>query len=426
MRALAFALSLPLVGCADNVLDLYQSHRDAALAEPGPLPASWDPEISVVLSPTLVSTMLKTSLDRSLRDVEPIDVRGVARVTPRAEVKRIELVETDCKECIGFRAKVQGKARIVAGRLDHEVPFEGRIRASLRFESSPADNGRMVTAKLTKVERFELDAEGPRGLSLDLDRVMGEWAEDLVARVPGMEVAEVGGDDIPIRDLRLLPSGRGLRLDLLTTAAAGEPLKVKLAPPDDGWLMAVSEGTMLSFARRAAFEEGEISMDVHAEPMSLDLDGAGFKMGLRLWRLSGSGWWRDYEVSGGVALTNKLVRLTPTGVVEVGASKGAALADPLAALGQSLILKSIEEAAAQAIPVTAGSVVDGLHLNVVVSGVEGREDALVVSGTATVRENARSAPTRTNQTGSSSSGDRRGTSGSTSGGKKPASGAKTR
>jgi hypothetical protein len=78
------------------------------------------------------------------------------------------------------------------------------------------------------------------------------------------------------------------------------------------------------------------------------------------------------------------IKLVPKDVVEGEKSKGATLVDPLAALGEGYILKTIEEAIATTIPGRQTSKAGGLKTDVKVKSLEGRAGVLVVDGTITV------------------------------------------
>ncbi|MCB9762900.1 MAG: hypothetical protein H6739_24075 [Alphaproteobacteria bacterium] len=391
MRPMLCAL-LALSACTEDVTALYNTHRDYALEGAGAVPRSWKPEVSLSLSPALVSAMLETGLNQAAHEVEPVEVGRVATVTPTATVQRIELVEdADCDDCITFRARLKGDARIKAGSLKQTLPFTAKIRASLRFETRADGSSRWIEARATAVDRVELEIGEGNTLRVDLDQALEKWGEQLIAEVPPYAVAELGGDDLVVRDLRLLPQGQGLRIEVLTNAAHGGALKKTSDLPDSGWQALIAEPTLLDFARREAFNRGEIAMGVHAEPTALDVDGDRFTLDLRLWRLEGNGWWRDYRIEGALAVQGKLVTFKPEAVGEIDKSDGAELADPLAALGQSLILDAIQDAAAQAVPAAERSRVDGLELAVVVREAKGQGDALLLAGDATLQTARRGA-----------------------------------
>ena len=261
------------------------------------------------------------------------------------------------------------------------------LRGSLQITTRAAEDvqGRAVFARLTKIERLDFSLDQSGGLGFSLEDTLEGWGADLARETPELSLGGFGGDDLPLRDLRVRSASGALLVELLTDAAHGGPLYAPPTPPAGGWAVAVSEATLLDHARRAAFEMGEISMEVWAEPTSLDLDGGEFALGLRLWRLKGKGWWRDYIIRGDLSLVNQVLKLQPKEVQEGERSQGAALVDPLALLGESLILRVIEDAAAQSVPIGQATSVGGLALKAKVTQAEGIADALLLSGDATVR-----------------------------------------
>ena len=111
------------------------------------------------------------------------------------------------------------------------------------------------------------------------------------------------------------------------------------------------------------------------------------ELGLRLWRTSGKGWWRDYTVSGPVTLTKSRIKLKAEDVREDGKSKGAVLADPLAALGEGIILRAIENSVAAAIPTSQAATSRGIKTTVTVTDLSGATDGvLTLRGTLTAGE----------------------------------------
>ncbi|MBK9367809.1 MAG: hypothetical protein IPN01_16065 [Deltaproteobacteria bacterium] len=292
-----------------------------------------------------------------------------------------------CPQCVGFNGKLTGKAKVEAMGFTKTLPFTAALRGSLQISTRAAEDaqGRAVFARLTKIDRLDFALDQSGGLGFSLEDTLESWGTDLARETPELSLGAFGGDDLPLRDLRVRSASGALLVELLTDAAHGGPLYAPPTPPAGGWAVAVSEATLLDHARRAAFEMGEISMEVWAEPTSLDLDGGEFALGLRLWRLKGNGWWRDYTIRGDLSMVNQVLKLQPKEVQEGERSKGAALIDPLALLGESLILRAIEDAAAQSVPVGQSTSVGGLTLKAKVTQAQGVADALVLSGDATVR-----------------------------------------
>lgn len=385
---LALAALTSLTGCAAGVHELFETRKAYGLERATAAPDErWSAEAVVTLSEPLVQAVLAEALDAALKDLPPFDAK-LARVTPQATLSALSLTDVPgCAQCVGFNGKLTGKAKVEAMGFTKNLPFTAALRGSLQVSTRPADDakGRAVFARLTKIERLEFSLDQSGSLGFSLSDSLESWGTDLAKETPELGLGGFGGDDLPLRDLRVRSANGALLVELLTDAAHGGPLYAPPTPPTGGWAVAVSEATLLDHARRAAFELGEISMEVWAEPTSLDLDGGEFALGLRLWRLKGKGWWRDYIIRGDLTLVNQVLKLKPREVQEGERSKGAALVDPLALLGESLILRVIEDAAAQSVPVGQSTSVGGLALKAKVTQAQGVADALVLSGDATIR-----------------------------------------
>ena len=74
------------------------------------------------------------------------------------------------------------------------------------------------------------------------------------------------------------------------------------------------------------------------------------------------------------------IAITANDVQKVDTSPGAALVDPLAALGQSLILKVVEEALTTTIPAAADHQQGEATLAIRIQGIRGLDDAITING----------------------------------------------
>ena len=90
-------------------------------------------------------------------------------------------------------------------------------------------------------------------------------------------------------------------------------------------------------------------------------------------------------MSGEAVVRGNGVRLTPDEVVEVDKSRGAAWADPLAALGEGVILKSIERAANTSAPALHRERAGNLRFTVEIRRVDGNDDVVTLGGDLTVK-----------------------------------------
>jgi hypothetical protein len=153
----------------------------------------------------------------------------------------------------------------------------------------------------------------------------------------------------------------------------------------EGIRVSVSETALLGLARRAAFERGELTMQVYADPRALVVDGQRFALTLRLWRLVGRGWWRDYSVSGTLAIEGGKLRMKADDVAEIAQSPGAGIVDPLAALFEGQVLSAIEESVQQSLPAAHAQRVGDVRFRAAARSVSGKDGTLTVEAALDVK-----------------------------------------
>lgn len=381
----AILLTLLLAACAGNIQELYEAHRLYALERATQVPEGWLPEANIQLSQAMVEQALNVALAQSLADMKPIDLK-LATVRPRLRLGRLELVEDkSCPDCVGFKARLEGTVTATVAGVDTSLPLGLDLGAGLRFTTADQGGLRELRVQPARLSSFALDGQSKLGLGISLNDTLQGWAADLLKQVAPVSLGSFGGAELPLLDLRVRSRGASLSVELLTDAAHGAPLSQSPTAPKSGWVARISEATLLDHARRAAVGLGEIAMDVYVEPTALDVDGERFTLGLRVWRLSGLGWWRDYTVHGTLGVTGERLTLAAERVEAGDRSPGARLADPLSTIGERLILKAIEDAAQQALPANQTSAVSELRLLVQVLSATGQGDALELGGSAELR-----------------------------------------
>src|SRR5262249_27318106 len=112
--------------------------------------------------------------------------------------------------------------------------------------------------------------------------------------------------------------------------------------------------SLLEIAQAEAFKQGPMTYGLLAEPTALDFSGDKFDVGIRLWKTTGHGWWRDYSITGTWALAGEDFTMNPTHVEEKGHSPGAAVADPLIAMTNGLVQHAIKSALKTTTPANSG------------------------------------------------------------------------
>jgi len=374
---------LLLLACsAEDVTAEFEARKAAALGPPAPLEAGWEQEVVLLLGEEVVTRMVTGAVDAELAKAKPVDVAGVGKVKLKTTLEDLKLVKAQCDGCVGVRGRLEGTANFKVGKVKKTLPLTVKFKGQVEFASIDAGlRGRNLVMSLRKIQDLEVEVGS---FGAQLGKPLRTWSQELLEEIEDVDLGPVGSKDLPLRDVRLQGSPQGLRIEAL--ASCVEPCGTSVDPDwgGEGFQVVVSEGLLLDTARKTAFEEGDISgehaLDIWAEPTSLDVDGDRFEMELRLWRIEGSGWWRDYTLRGPLALERGHLKLSADELEEVDKSDGAAVVDPLAWLGEWLILDTMAESAHGAFPARDAFVVGDLQLTTTLKELNGEGDALVLAG----------------------------------------------
>jgi hypothetical protein len=380
---------LVMLGCAGNISALYEASREEALRPAGVAGDSWSPDIRARIRPSQLQSFATAALDAGLLAWEkPTTVRGPfgisATLTPSATVEQLRvIVGSDCESCLSVTGNLAGSARWEVGGMGGNIPFTARIAADVALALEPVGDGYRLRGRVSDIKRVKLTSD-LAALRVDLTGAVGDWARSGLASAPAFTVAELGGDKLPLRAATLRLKSDGIFIDALSDVTGGPVSAGSGALPDGvDWEVRVSEATVAAMLRRAAFEAGSVGYDVAIDPQSIDIEGDRFTMGLRLWRLAGRGWWRDYDVTGAVGVKRQKLSLEADAAEEVGKSPGAGLADPLALIAERKILDAIVDNLQQAVPGARRASIRGLKVAAVTKDFSGEGEAVVLRGTLT-------------------------------------------
>lgn len=387
---------LLLLACSNPELQAdYDARKTAALSDPGAPSSGWQAEGALRLSAELLEELMAASIKAESKAAEPIDLKGMGTVKPVLTLDSFKLVDGDCKTCIGAQGTLSGNATIKVAGIKKKIPFTADFTLDMTFETEARAHKdgsalRHIILKPSKVRKLKVELSAA-GKALDLDQYLKTYGEQVLERIEPVDLGDLGGPELHLRDVRVKEEGGVMRIELLTDAPKGAPIKSWPEVPDTGFQVVMSEEALLSIARREAFALGEVSpgTGIFAEPTSLDLEGMGFEMGLRVWRLDGSDWWRDYTLKGDLSIVKEELVLKASSVEEGDKSKGAGIADPLALIGEAYIMRILQDSAQGALPGSEQFEVGSSSWNVVLEDAQGVGDNLVMSGRIKVGKKGR-------------------------------------
>jgi hypothetical protein len=387
-RLLAALPLLALTACTPDIIGMYEAEKSAALAAATTRPAEWEPDLVLQIAGPDFEDAVESSIKAALaKEQEPLVVSlglGLeAKLRPVFSIEEASVKAADtCPSCLSFDAMIVGKAVWSLGPASGTVPLDVGAQGVFALEVT---DGKVIEAVPRAVTAVRVRVTDLAGLQVNPSRQIQEWlTEKLSGRLPRIRVVELDTAGLPLLDLRLRNQGGAVRVEALTDVPGTRPVG-PVEAPTEGVRVAISEAALTGLARRAAYDKGELTMDVYADPLALHVDGSAFTMDLRLWRLVGRGWYRDYKVYGDLSVEGGKVKLTAKRTEDIGHSRGAGLVDPLAALFQGVILESITDSVSQSLPATQRQDLGMVQLRAETTRVVGSNGALVVDGTLRVR-----------------------------------------
>ena len=380
-----------LMGCAGNIHELYEQEKSAVL-HPTPLPRGddWQGDVRIRISPESLSELSQSALDAGLlawKKKLTLDtpLGTIASVRPRAQVTQLRVsTGGSCADCLSLAGALKGEAKWKVGPLSGEVPFTARLAGDLSVSIARDGKDWAIMGELDDLSRLKLNSVSVG--KVDISDLLQQWGKDAAEATPAFRISTLGGEDLPLRAVRLSVDERGLGLEALTDVNGGRPIADSGAPLESDWRLRTSNETALAIMRQAAFEAGLLSHDIAIDPRSFTADASQFTLGLRLWRLSGKGWWRDYTVDGRMRVRGRKIELEANQAEEGEKSRGAGLADPLALLTEGLILETVVDSLKQAVPGSRSAAVGTHQLKAVTREIKGREDELVLTGILKLEE----------------------------------------
>jgi len=388
LRLLAKLIVVAVFGaCAPSILPLYEQTFQETLATAPPVPKNWSPDASLQLSNALLQNTVRSMIETSGVLTKASTVDGplgiTAKIKPNLRLQDLKIGSSEaCAHCATVKATVEGNVRWSMGSQGTRLPVAGHVDFVLKVQPKEGKKRWSVTLKPHQINSAGLQlatlATSTRGW---LQKAFTKRIHaDLLNLVQPMNVISVDKDVLPLLAIRPKMTEQGLTLQMLSAVGHASDLQQASVGTRTGWEMRIAETTLLELARKKSFQKGPLQHDIVIEPNQLHFTRDGFSLGLRLWRLKGRGWWRDFTVHGKIEIAKKRIKLHPETVEETGKSPGASWVDPLATLAQGLILKSIENTLETSLPRSKSFKGDEGRTEAEVTSVTGAGQTLIVRG----------------------------------------------
>ena len=372
-----------LLSCAIGIRGAYETERASVLRTPPPLAEEWTPDIRVRMTTATMSRVARSAVAQDmlqwkeeLRLQTPLG--PMIEVVPKVRVQSLQMrTSASCKACLVLHAQIEGGAQVNAGFLSTEIPFQADVSATTQLKVIEKDGQWRVVAKVKKIRKLKVTAMG--GLGGSASEPLEKWlTRAFKARGP-IPLTTVGGEALPVRGLTVHTAPGVLEVGIRTDVADTVDVGPASSPPEQ-WDIRMHPDTLVALLRVRSFTEGPGKFDIVDDPRALRMDGETFELDLRLWRLAGLGWWRDYTVTGEVKVKGKRLILTPTDAVPGEKSPGAGVADPIFLLAERKTLKGVTEGIRMAMPARKKTKVGKLQIKPSITAVSGTDEAIQISG----------------------------------------------
>lgn len=366
----AAAALLLIAGCAKSVVPEYDARKSAALGTPTEVPEGWQGDGVLVFSRAFTDELLQAGLAESGAFKRKMSLGERAHFTPDLALTKLDVGPSGtCPTCVRIDASLDGTCSWRIGRSTGERPLSGNMvfDAELTAVRDPdqGDDAWIVSLVPRTVTSADLELGGAsfRTIQKFAASTIDDWAlQHVFDQVEPIRISRFDAE-LPLRAIRPAPSkDGGLALELLSEAPQVDLVERPALRPGEDWALSISQTALTHVARKAAFEEGALAYNVAVEPTDLDIDNGVFTLDVRLWKITGRGWWRDVQVKGTWALTANGLDFQAVEAEETGRSKGARLTDPLAALAESRILHAVEAAVTTTLPGGHTSKIGGLDV----------------------------------------------------------------
>ena len=309
-------------------------------------------------------------------------------LSPDVDVTSIALQPAPkCDSCVRASLQLSGPVGYDGGVLGRgEVQVAAQAVAVVKIGVRARKREVDLVAEVDAVRKVQVDVEGlPRRLASTADEQLRAWTEDTLKSQGPTVLLTLDRNEYRLRAVQPRTDGIALRLELLTQAYAPGPLPRIPDVPEDGWELHVSHASAVALAATEGFAAGpQTAAEVVAVPSSLAFERGTFAVGLRVWRLTPPGWWRDLRIDAALQRKGEDWWIQPADAVVLDTSEGAGWADPLSWLAQGFLRDAVLEYGVQSFPVHHRFDADGSKVDLELGEIMSRNDTLVVRGGLTI------------------------------------------
>lgn len=370
-----FAMML-FLSCQSSLKDLYEKERTETLSVITDIPQKdWDPDIRFQLSYEILSSLTENLIEAKINQgTLPVQILGqTLDIDITSDVESLSLT-SDNQQAIAFNIALKGDIHLKHSLISFSNPFSAKLKGSLEITL----NDDVLQVKANRIEDVEIQTKYiPQ---IKINRSIKKWINDTLKTLPSQEIMALNLSSISARSLRFVGNRHSLDIEALSIFPDTTPLPTQKRRPRGDWEMHISNDTLSRLVRQQTFSlpsQNGLYMDVR----EVSVKNKKLASVLRIWKLDGWGqWWRDYDIEANIETKNSDITLTEPNAKQIAKSKGAGLADPIALLGEGVILQEITKQIQYTVPKENKATVSDSNIIFTINGIAGIKDRMLLFG----------------------------------------------
>lgn len=380
-----------LFACSNDIANQYQTRKEQILQPSPPPPDNWLPDIILRVHYDAISKMSKEILEyeiNQLRFTQKVLITNIS-VQPKLKIQKWKLTDAPKSNQINFSVQLTGAwlytIAMLTGAENTNITIDGIANVDIK-------DGQ-VWLSLSSIKKFQMHLASIQGFDLSED--IEKWFNSQLLTLPPVQVATIDTKDLPVRAIRINTTPQSQNIEILSSATHNQSIPTPSKEITNDWQAIIHQKTILQWAQQMAFSKGVISKGVAIDPVAIKITDNDFNLDLRLWKIEGMGlWWRDYTTTGTIHRVKNRLQFEGKSVKEGEKSPKAGLVDPLALLGEGLILNAISDNLLYSLPAQKSGKLDAGTWNVQLENFKGVDDTLELSGTLVFTENSKKSSTQ--------------------------------
>ena len=366
-----------LFACSSEIKDEYEKNKAQVLQKPAELGDNWQPDIILRLNYSALSDVAIKILSSELQTIslekEFLGAKFLA--TSNLTLQSLQIEDVPADHSMKILGRLTGpwawKWKKLQGSESSDISFEGIAKISL-------EDGEMQL-KIRKITKLEVHINPIK--SIEIGSVLSGIINKKLSDTPPISLGKMDLEHFSMRKMRLMTTPTSSNIEIRSNVNHHASIQPPNTSMKQDWQLMVHQDTLLGWAQKAAFEKGIVALDTAVDIRDLSIEDTNFTLNLRLWNIGGvTHWWRDYQSKGSLSIRKNHLHFSNEELTEGLKSPLADWVDPLALMGEGLILEEISAQLQYSLPIQQKDTLKNHPWKFQTNRLKGEKDTLYVYG----------------------------------------------